>query len=131
MIYWCEWCVCFCVSSVRRQTRCAVVTGVQTCALPILVPGRFKDYISTPKRNGYKSLHTTIMHQQNMRIEIQIRSRPMHEQSEYGLAAHWAYKQGGSGPEGQGGWIRDLSSGERRVGKGCVRKCRSRWSAYQ
>src|SRR3546814_1344017 len=58
--------------------------------------------------NGYKSLHTTIMHQQNMRIEIQIRSRPMHEQSEYGLAAHWAYKQGGSGPDGQAGWIRDL-----------------------
>src|SRR3546814_6771866 len=73
-----------------------------------MVPGRFKDYISTPKRNGYKSLHATIMHQQNMRIEIQIRSRPMHEQSEYGLAAHWAYKQGGSGPDGQAGWIRDL-----------------------
>ena len=43
-----------------------------------MVPGRFKDYISTPKRNGYKSLHTTIMHQQNMRIEIQIRSLGMH-----------------------------------------------------
>jgi guanosine-3',5'-bis(diphosphate) 3'-pyrophosphohydrolase len=73
-----------------------------------MVPGRFKDYISTPKRNGYKSLHTTIMHQQNMRIEIQIRSLAMHQQSEYGLAAHWAYKQGGSGPDGQAGWIRDL-----------------------
>jgi len=73
-----------------------------------MVPGRFKDYISTPKRNGYKSLHTTIMHQQNMRIEIQIRSRAMHQQSEFGLAAHWAYKQGGAGPDGQAGWIRDL-----------------------
>ncbi|HZG32998.1 bifunctional (p)ppGpp synthetase/guanosine-3',5'-bis(diphosphate) 3'-pyrophosphohydrolase [Sphingopyxis sp. YF1] len=73
-----------------------------------MVPGRFKDYISTPKRNGYKSLHTTIMHQQNMRIEIQIRSLAMHQQSEFGLAAHWAYKQGGSGPDGQAGWIRDL-----------------------
>ncbi|GAO76757.1 MULTISPECIES: bifunctional (p)ppGpp synthetase/guanosine-3',5'-bis(diphosphate) 3'-pyrophosphohydrolase [unclassified Sphingopyxis] len=73
-----------------------------------MVPGRFKDYISTPKRNGYKSLHTTIMHQQNMRIEIQIRSLGMHQQSEFGLAAHWAYKQGGSVPDGQAGWIRDL-----------------------
>ena len=73
-----------------------------------MVPGRFKDYISTPKRNGYKSLHTTIMHQQNMRIEIQIRSLSMHQQSEFGFAAHWAYKQGGSAPDGQAGWIRDL-----------------------
>ncbi len=73
-----------------------------------MVPGRFKDYISTPKRNGYKSLHTTIMHQQNMRIEIQIRSLGMHQQSEFGLAAHWAYKQGGTAPDGQAGWIRDL-----------------------
>ncbi|MCC2601653.1 RelA/SpoT family protein [Sphingopyxis yananensis] len=73
-----------------------------------MVPGRFKDYISTPKRNGYKSLHTTIMHQQNMRIEIQIRSEEMHQLSEYGLAAHWAYKQGGAQPDGQAGWIRDL-----------------------
>lgn len=73
-----------------------------------MVPGRFKDYISTPKRNGYKSLHTTIMHQQNMRIEIQIRSMGMHQQSEFGFAAHWAYKQGGAAPDGQAGWIRDL-----------------------
>jgi GTP diphosphokinase / guanosine-3',5'-bis(diphosphate) 3'-diphosphatase len=73
-----------------------------------MVPGRFKDYISTPKRNGYRSLHTTIMHQQNMRIEIQIRSLGMHQQSEFGFAAHWAYKQGGAAPDGQAGWIRDL-----------------------
>jgi GTP pyrophosphokinase len=73
-----------------------------------MVPGRFKDYISTPKRNGYKSLHTTIMHQDNMRVEIQLRSRAMHQQSEYGLAAHWAYKQDGARPDGQAGWIRDL-----------------------
>lgn len=73
-----------------------------------MVPGRFKDYISTPKRNGYRSLHTTIMHQLNMRIEIQIRSRSMHQQSEFGLAAHWAYKQKGGSPDGQAGWIRDL-----------------------
>src|SRR3546814_17819791 len=73
-----------------------------------MVPGRFKDYISTPKRNGYKSLHTTAIHNENARIEIQIRSKEMHHDSEFGLAAHWAYKQRGSGPDGQAGWIRDL-----------------------
>ena len=72
-----------------------------------MVPGRFKDFISTPKRNGYQSLHTTIMRGENMRVEIQIRSRAMHQQGEFGLAAHWAYKQG-SLPDGQAGWIRDL-----------------------
>jgi GTP diphosphokinase / guanosine-3',5'-bis(diphosphate) 3'-diphosphatase len=72
-----------------------------------MVPGRFKDFISTPKRNGYKSVHTTIMFAKNMRVEVQIRSRDMHRSSEFGLAAHWAYKQSDA-PDGQAGWIRDL-----------------------
>ncbi len=72
-----------------------------------MVPGRFKDFISTPKRNGYKSVHTTIMFAKNMRVEVQIRSKTMHEASEFGLAAHWAYKQADN-PDGQAGWIRDL-----------------------
>ncbi|HZV57201.1 MAG TPA: bifunctional (p)ppGpp synthetase/guanosine-3',5'-bis(diphosphate) 3'-pyrophosphohydrolase [Sphingobium sp.] len=73
-----------------------------------MVPGRFKDYISTPKRNGYQSIHTTVIHDENARIEIQIRSERMHRDSEFGLAAHWAYKQEGSRPDGQAGWLRDL-----------------------
>ena len=74
-----------------------------------MVPGRFKDYISTPKRNGYRSLHTAVMHSEKMRIEIQIRSREMHAQAEFGLAAHWAYKATGSAkPDHQVSWIRDL-----------------------
>ncbi len=72
-----------------------------------MVPGRFKDYISTPKRNGYKSLHTTVMYADTMRVEVQIRSQNMHHSSEFGLAAHWAYKNHAT-PDGKAGWIRDL-----------------------
>ena len=73
-----------------------------------MVPGRFKDYISTPKRNGYRSLHTSIMHAENTRVEIQIRTAEMHAEAEYGLAAHWAYKQGKLRPDTQVRWINDL-----------------------
>ena len=76
-----------------------------------MVPGRFKDYISTPKRNGYRSLHTAIIHGDNARVEIQIRSQEMHAQAEYGFASHWAYKQGQTADPDGGGqarWIRDL-----------------------
>jgi GTP diphosphokinase / guanosine-3',5'-bis(diphosphate) 3'-diphosphatase len=72
------------------------------------VPGRFKDYISTPKRNGYRSLHTSVIHSEKMRIEIQIRSSEMHAQAEYGLAAHWTYKQGQKRPDMPSRWIDDL-----------------------
>jgi GTP diphosphokinase / guanosine-3',5'-bis(diphosphate) 3'-diphosphatase len=71
------------------------------------IPGRFKDYISTPKSNGYRSLHTSLIFANSMRMEVQIRSQDMHRTNEFGLAAHWAYKQGDA-PDGQVGWLRDL-----------------------
>jgi guanosine-3',5'-bis(diphosphate) 3'-pyrophosphohydrolase len=73
-----------------------------------VVPGRFKDFISTPKRNAYRSIHTTIIHDEQMRIEIQIRTREMHAQAEHGLAAHWAYKEGAPIATGDHPWIDDL-----------------------
>jgi GTP pyrophosphokinase len=73
-----------------------------------MIPGRFKDYISTPKSNGYRSLHTSLIYENSMRVEVQIRTRDMHRTNEFGLAAHWAYKQNGARPDGEVGWLRDL-----------------------
>ena len=75
---------------------------------PVL--GRFKDYIGTPKPNMYQSLHTTVMGQNGIPFEVQIRTKEMHEVAEYGIAAHWKYKQNGqgAGDEGRYEWVRRL-----------------------
>ncbi len=74
-----------------------------------VVPGRFKDYISTPKPNGYRSIHTTLLGPESQRIEVQVRTREMHDIAEYGVAAHWRYKQGAQAVDGrQYRWLREL-----------------------
>ncbi|MBF0093264.1 MAG: bifunctional (p)ppGpp synthetase/guanosine-3',5'-bis(diphosphate) 3'-pyrophosphohydrolase [Alphaproteobacteria bacterium] len=94
-----------------------IVTSLEDCyralgaihaAYP-MVPGRFKDYISTPKPNGYRSLHTGVIGPERHRIEIQIRTQEMHEVDEMGVAAHWKYKQDASNVDGrQYRWLREL-----------------------
>ncbi|MEQ8390842.1 MAG: bifunctional (p)ppGpp synthetase/guanosine-3',5'-bis(diphosphate) 3'-pyrophosphohydrolase [Thalassospira sp.] len=96
---------------VEDMPQCYEVLGYMHANYKV-VPGRFKDYISTPKPNGYRSIHTTVLGPENHRIEVQIRTRHMHEVNENGVAAHWAYKEdkpSGEQKEGvQYRWLRDL-----------------------
>ncbi|MBT3658959.1 MAG: bifunctional (p)ppGpp synthetase/guanosine-3',5'-bis(diphosphate) 3'-pyrophosphohydrolase [Rhodospirillaceae bacterium] len=87
---------------------CYQTLGIAHSAYPV-VPGRFKDYLSTPKPNGYRSLHTGVFGPERQRIELQIRTEEMHQIAEHGVAAHWNYKQGGPTAEGpQYRWLREL-----------------------
>lgn len=89
---------------------CYHVLGILHSKYPS-VPGRFKDYISTPKPNGYRSIHTTVMGPARQRIEIQIRTKDMHAEADLGVAAHWAYKDGSSSKTKDAKkyrWLRDL-----------------------
>ena len=77
------------------------------------MPGRFKDYISMPKTNMYRSLHTTLFSEMGMPFEVQIRTQEMHRTAEYGVAAHWLYKEGRARPDeldSKLAWVRDLVS---------------------
>lgn len=81
------------------------------------MPGRFKDYISTPKPNMYQSLHTTVIGKEGIPFEVQIRTWEMHRTAEYGVAAHWKYKQGitGGGDEEKFAWIRGLLETQQEI----------------
>lgn len=93
---------------VKTIPECYQVLGIIHCAYWV-IPGRFKDYISTPKMNNYQSLHTAVISPKYQRIEIQIRTEEMDLAAEYGLAAHWQYKQGIHAYDGkQYAWVRGL-----------------------
>ncbi|MBU6397337.1 MAG: bifunctional (p)ppGpp synthetase/guanosine-3',5'-bis(diphosphate) 3'-pyrophosphohydrolase [Rhodospirillales bacterium] len=96
---------------VPSRAECYVALGAIHAAFPVIA-GRFKDYISTPKSNGYQSLHTgvTLRQPRNQKIEIQIRTPEMQAVAEAGVAAHWLYKQDDASPGDvkQFGWVKDL-----------------------
>lgn len=96
---------------VKDVGECYHVLGVIHSAYPT-VPGRFKDFISTPKPNGYQSIHTTVLGPESQRIEIQIRTHEMHQVADLGVAAHWAYKDGQAkadvGSVRKYRWLREL-----------------------
>lgn len=88
--------------------QCYAALGAFHSAYP-MVPDRFKDYISTPKRNNYRSLHSAVIGPEQQRIELQIRTWEMHHEAELGVAAHWQYKQPADPSDGsQYQWLREL-----------------------
>ena len=91
-----------------------VLGAVHTMWRPI--PNRFKDYIAVPKQNMYQSLHTTLLGKDGIPFEVQIRTHEMHSTAEYGIAAHWKYKEGSSGADSMDSklaWLRELMEWQR------------------
>lgn len=100
---------------VNEVQDCYTVLGaIHTMWMPL--PGRFKDYIAMPKPNGYQSLHTTVITKFKETFEIQIRTYEMHRIAEYGIAAHWKYKEGKTGAtkiDDQINWLREVMDTQR------------------
>lgn len=100
---------------VNEVQDCYTVLGaIHTMWMPL--PGRFKDYIAMPKPNGYQSLHTTVITRFKETFEIQIRTYEMHRVAEYGIAAHWKYKEGKTGAtkiDDQINWLREVMDTQR------------------
>jgi GTP pyrophosphokinase len=92
---------------VDNVAECYQALGIIHNAYPV-VPGRFKDFISTPKPNNYQSLHTSVIGPHKQRIEIQIRTYGMHQIAEYGVAAHWQYKEGVKSSKMDYPWLKSL-----------------------
>ena len=97
----------------------AVLGAVHSIWKPI--PGRFKDYVAMPKSNMYQSLHTTVIGPRGEPLEIQIRTWEMHRTAEYGIAAHWRYKDGGAGGgdfEDKITWLRQILDWQKETHNG-------------
>jgi len=102
---------------VKDVTTCYTTVGI-VHNLWVPLPGRFKDYIAAPKSNGYRSIHTTVVTQFGEPLEVQIRDVQMHEEAEYGLIAHWAYKEGEGKVDVKQKWILRISEWRKELAQG-------------
>ena len=93
---------------VKTVPECYKVLGIIHTNYKMIPGGRFKDYISTPKDSGYQSIHTSVICQDNQRLEIQIRTFEMNEEADFGVAAHWEYKEGKHKDAKKYAWMREL-----------------------
>ncbi|MFN3691852.1 MAG: RelA/SpoT family protein, partial [Fervidobacterium sp.] len=102
---------------VKDVTSCYTTIGI-VHNLWVPLPGRFKDYIAAPKSNGYRSIHTTVITQFGEPLEVQIRDKIMHEEAEYGLIAHWAYKEGEPTVDVKQKWLLRLAEWRKELSQG-------------
>ncbi len=102
---------------VKDVTTCYTTVGI-VHSLWVPLPGRFKDYIATPKSNGYRSIHTTVITQFGEPLEVQIRDHEMHEEAEYGLIAHWAYKDAEGTVDVKQKWLVRLTEWRKELSQG-------------